>query len=749
MRFAASLLALLTVAPMATPAQAAEPAATPRLSTAAPGLEDLALAPDPMPATAAPAEVLAQADEPATPPQPSTTPPGHEDLLLPPDPMLTPAAPTAVLAQTDELRSPPLPPSTAPIIEQVTPPQDSEPTTVAPMAVMAQAAEALAPSPNPILTTAAPVEVLAQADQLPSPPLPPSTAPIIEQVAPPQNPALLTGRERPGRQPSYPNLVVQTNPGAVSAPPPDAFPTDQIPIPDRWRLSATLGLVNPRWFDPYDQNTLKGDRPILGTSDWFVQVNGVSDTVVEPRSFPTGVTPQSTAQSGDLDSFGRSNSLAISQTFLTGLSLINGSTAFKPPDYQVTVLLAFNYNYTTAPERGLLSVDPTKGLTRSADFVGVQEAFVEFHLRDVSDRYDFDAVRIGIQPFSADFRGFLFQDDPVGIRFFGDRDDNRLQYNLAFFARIEKEANSGLNDLTVPIRKDYLAIANLYRQDFPVPGLTSQVTVIYNANREANELIFNSDGFPVVPALIGNDRARDYDVVYLGYNADGHIDRLNLTASAYAALGRDRDNIFTGKPAEIRSWFVAAEPSYDIDWIRLRLSGLYASGDSKPRGNVETGFDAILENPQFAGADTSYFIRQSIPFVGGGLVGLNGRNGVLIDLRSSKDEGQSNFVNPGTVLLGGGADFDLTPQLRVSGNINHIWFSNTAVIEDLRQQGAIPTSLGWDYSVAAIWRPWLTQNIVLRLSGAVFSPDIGFDSLLATNNHGPLYSVLFNAVLSF
>jgi len=184
--------------------------------------------------------------------------------------------------------------------------------------------------------------------------------------------------------------------------------------------------------------------------------------------------------------------------------------------------------------------------------------------------------------------------------------------------------------------------------------------------------------------------------------------------------------------------------------VRVRLSGLYASGDSKPHDNVETGFDSILENPQFAGADTSYFIRESIPFVGGGAVGLNGPNGILLDLRSSKDEGQSNFNNPGTVLLGAGADFDVLPQLRISTNINHISFVDTAVIEALRQQGSIPTPLGWDYSVATIWRPWDTQNVVFRVSGAVFSSEKGFDNLLATVGHDTnFYSVVFNAIFAF
>jgi len=294
-------------------------------------------------------------------------------------------------------------------------------------------------------------------------------------------------------------------------------------------------------------------------------------------------------------------------------------------------------------------------------------------------------------------------------------------------------------------------VANLYRQDLPVPGMTSQVTVAYNRNREAGQIHIDDNGFPVRPALIGDLRTRDYDVVYLGYNGDGHYGRLNLTTSAYAAIGEDRNSIFTGKPAKIRAWFAAAEPSYDLDWIRVRGSILYASGDSKPYDNKETGYDAIFENPQFAGADTSYWIRQSIPFAGGGrAVSITGRNGVLNDLRASKEEGQANFNNPGTILIGGGADFDLTPRLRVTGNVNHVGFVDTAVVRALRNEGSIPKALGWDYSVSAIWRPKMTQNMVFRGSVAVFDPAAGFGDLFTNSGHDDrYYSILLNAILNF
>ncbi len=558
-------------------------------------------------------------------------------------------------------------------------------------------------------------------------------------------------RRRPGQpQPAPVPEPVPGNPNAVRAPPPEAFPSDVIPIPDRWRLIEAVG-VHSRWFDPYDQNTLKGDRPIKGTKDWFFTLTGVSDTVLEPRSFPIPVGNQTTSRPGSLDTFGRTNSFVASQTVIAGIALTKGSTAFKPPEIEARLTLAFNYNYASVPEKRVLSIIPSHDTHRSDSFVGVQEAFIDYHIRNVSSRYDFDSVRVGIQPFSSDFRGFLFQDNQLGVRLFGDRDNNRWQYNLAYFRRLEKDTNSGLNDVGQKLRRDDIFVANLYRQDLPVPGFTSQVTAIYNVNREGGEIHFDNNGFPVRPALIGDDRPRNYNALYLGYNADGHIGRLNLTGSLYSVTGRDKNSIFTNKPTKIQSWFAAIEPSWDFDWLRIRGSALWASGDKHPFDNKETGFDAIFENPQFAGADTSYWIRQSIPFAGGGRgVALNGRNGVLADLRSSKEEGQSNFNNPGTILLGLGADADVTPHLRISTNVNHLWFDNTAVLQTLRQEGSIPNSLGWDYSLSAIYRPKVSQNLVFRASVAVFDPGRGFSDLFANSNgDSRYYSVLLNAILTY
>ena len=137
------------------------------------------------------------------------------------------------------------------------------------------------------------------------------------------------------------------------------------------------------------------------------------------------------------------------------------------------------------------------------------------------------------------------------------------------------------------------------------------------------------------------------------------------------------------------------ELSRDFSWIRLRGSLLLASGDADPYDDKATGFDAIFENPQFAGADTSYWVRQTIPFAGGGrAVSVNGRNGILNSLRSSKEQGQSNFVNPGLVLLGIGADLDLKPELRLTANLNHLRFMHTGVLGALRNEAPPPKEIG-------------------------------------------------------
>lgn len=227
------------------------------------------------------------------------------------------------------------------------------------------------------------------------------------------------------------------------------------------------------------------------------------------------------------------------------------------------------------------------------------------------------------------------------------------------------------------------------------------------------------------PALLGDLRGRSYDVVYLGYGADGRIGRLNLTASLYAALGRDRNSIFTSRPARIRAGLAAAELSYDQDWMRFRsrastrrataipmtTSKAASTRSSKTRSSpapIPATGSARRFRSRAAGARSRSTAATASQFA----ALVKGRRAV---------EFQQPRHDPGRR----GGDFDLSPEMRVSTNFNHLWFQDTATLQVLRSEGSIPTDIGWDLSVAGIWRPKATQNIVGRLSAAVLLPARG------------------------
>lgn len=521
-------------------------------------------------------------------------------------------------------------------------------------------------------------------------------------------------------------------------------------VPDRWRIVSMLGYEE-RWWDPYNgNNVLKADRPAFG-DDWFFSLAAISDTTFEARSVPTPVTVSSSVTAGALDVIGDPEQTLFTENLIVETVLYKGDTVFRPPDYEFRFLPVFNLSRVEVEQNGFLKADPGAPTVRTEGFVGIQGLFIDKHLRNVSARYDFDSLRIGIQPITADFRGFLFQDSPIGVRLFGTRDNNRWQYNLGWFRRIEKDTNSGLNDITEndlsdALRDDDVLLFNVYRQDFPWLGFTSQFALVHNRNRETDADFIDDNGFLTRPAALGVQQNRDYDVTYLGLNGDGHIGRWNVSLSAYAAIGDETPATFNEQNSTIRAAFGAAEISRDFDWIRVRASLLYGSGDDDPFDDTSTGFDAIFENPLIAGADTSFWIRQSFPLIGGGRVAVSGQNGVLNSLRPNKGQGQSNFSNPGILLTGIGADFDVTPRLRATVNLNQLWFDDTATLEVARNQGRIGRSIGQDLSLSLTWRPFTSQNVVLRLVAAGLNPGNGYRDLYGDDKP---YSAFANLILAY
>src|SRR5262249_47895793 len=144
------------------------------------------------------------------------------------------------------------------------------------------------------------------------------------------------------------------------------------------------------------------------------------------------------------------------------------------------------------------------GTTRVDAQFGLQEAFVEAKIKDLTHNYDFVSARLGTQTFNSDFRGFIFFDQEPGARIFGNFRSNRYQYNAAYFSMVEKDTNSGLN--TFRYRGQQVMIANLYRQDFLKPGYTIQVS--YHFNKDDPSIRFDDNNFLVRPAPIGSVIAR-------------------------------------------------------------------------------------------------------------------------------------------------------------------------------------------------------------------------------------------------
>jgi hypothetical protein len=488
----------------------------------------------------------------------------------------------------------------------------------------------------------------------------------LESTPPPEEAAVPAPPEPLLRLPFDPPLGF-TGPSGIA--PRDVQESSHfVPVEDRWRIGFPewdrygkghplvddYPYVEGHWWDPFNQNVLKGDYPIIGQHT-FLNITPSTLAILEERQIPTATSPfESITRAHQVDFFGRPNQFVYSQYFNLGIDLFHGDAAFKPVDWRIKVLPIFNVNSLAVDELAVVSPDVRKGTTRSRTWVSLEEYFIESKITDLSPDYDFMSVRVGSQPFVSDFRGFIFSDINRAVRLFGTRLSNRDQFNIIFFDQQEKDTNSELN--TFQSRHQNVLIANYFRQDFIFPGYTAEVSVHYN--HDGSTFHFDKNGFLARPDPVGVFTPHKLDVVYLGFAGDGHIGPYNISNAFYWALGSDTDNPLAGQEQDINAQMVALELSYDRDWVRFRTSFFWSSGDSNPTNKHATGFDSILDHPNFAGGDFSFWQRQAIQIFG---VSLTNRMSLVPDLRSGKIEGQSNFVNPGLWLVNAGIDFELTP----------------------------------------------------------------------------------------
>jgi hypothetical protein len=528
---------------------------------------------------------------------------------------------------------------------------------------------------------------------------------------------------------------------------PDLLPPAQqvfLEMPGRWNVAMPewnrygRGGEYPyvrksRWWDPFNRNRLKGDEPIFGQQT-FLNITATADTLVAERRVPV-TSNVSSARPGSTEFFGKGEQFFLDQTFRFSFDLFHGDASFRPVDWRIRVTPAINVNYLNVRELGIVNIDVRNGTTRLDSHIGLQEAFVEYKIRDLSPNYDFLSVRAGIQGFSSDFRGFLFVDEQPGVRLFGNLHSDRWEYNVAYFKMLEKNTNSGLN--TFQPRHQEVIVANWYLQDFIKPGYTTQFSIHYN--KDDASIHYDDNGFLVRPAPAGIVQAHNVRAAYLGWTGNGHFGPINVNHAFYQALGSDSLNPIAGRAVTIDAQMAAAEVSVDKDWARYKVSAFYASGDSRPRDSRATGFDSIVDDPAFAGGIFSFWNREGLRLTGTG-VALTSPNSLLPSLRTDKQEGQANFVNPGIFILNAGANFDLTPKLKTLLNVNYLRFETTAPIELLLFESPIHNTIGVDYSLGFQYRPPLSENISITGGASALSPGQGFRDIYSGKTQFSLFA---------
>jgi hypothetical protein len=564
-----------------------------------------------------------------------------------------------------------------------------------------------------------------------------------------------TYREFRHRLDSDPNYILELSPD-VLPPISDVFNV----VPNRWALeqpdyrryrpAGEYIYTKPHWYDPFNRNRFKGDEPIwpavLGQQVFF-NFTGSETTFIDGRKVPSP-SDVSAAQAGSSHFFGRGEQLFLDQTFRFTFDLFHGDASFKPVDWRIRVTPEVSLNYLDVKELGIVGPDVRAGTTRLDSHVGFQEAFVEYKLNDLSPNYDFVSVRAGIQEFNADFRGFLFVEEQPGLRVFGDLKSDRLEYNAAYFNFLEKNTNSGLN--TFSRRDQQVILGNVYIQDFFFPGYTAEFLGAYN--KDDGGLHYDDNGFLVRPAPVGNvinqgvgAIPHSIQVGYFGWLGSGHIKRINITHAFYEAAGKDSFNPIAGRPVTVNAQMAAVELSLDRDWIRYRVSSFYASGDNNPRNGRANGFDAIVDLPSFAGGLFSFWNREAIRLLGSG-VALTTDGSLLPNMRSNKNEGQANFVNPGIFLVNAGTDIDITPKLKGFVNFNYLRFMRTEPLEFVLFQSPIRHNIGEDFGAGVTYRPPLSENIILTGGASMLQPGQGFRDIYTGRT---LFSVFGSAKLTF
>jgi len=503
--------------------------------------------------------------------------------------------------------------------------------------------------------------------------------------------------------------------GAENPLPLDMSGSDFFPVQDRYRMGFPTWnryvIGNP--LNPYKLNVLKGDYPILPGSNTFFSLTAVSDSNFQARRKIIKVAdPNATKLQTDTQQ---------RQRFFITTDLFEDDGTFTPSPWFVRLTQGIEYR------------DQSDAVGYHDDYAFI-EAFVDYRIAFLSEYGDQLNWRLGRQAFNADFRGFFYVDTQDMSRLFGTWNENKWQYNLMVIDPVQADPVTQLPGFYKE-RGQQVIGGNVFRRDVPWLGLNVMGGGWYVHDRGTGNAGFQAQ--------------HEVNVGYFELATEGVLGYgWNVSAAFIEAAGHDALNPVSKSAQNINAQFAALELTRPTDWYTPRFSIMYASGDGNPKGGTATGFDAAFDNPNFAGANVSYFGREQLQGKGNQIKNFNS---FLPNLRN-KFFDAVNFVNPGLLALTAGFDTTLTTRVNAFFNYNYFQFMNTASLEQaIVNAGGKPISIdkeiGQDITVGINFRPLIINNVTCNIGTTGFFQGRGFQDI--SGNNAVLFTHFVNMVLVY
>ena len=401
---------------------------------------------------------------------------------------------------------------------------------------------------------------------------------------------------------TIPSLDATPGPTATPTPPPtpetppvpEATPAPPTPpgaLAAGARLRAhplALGSALPRGpalaarpaRDPYNQNILKGDKPIAGNS-MFLVLTGALESPFEGRNLPVG-SGVSAERAGSQEFFGQYGQF-FTQPAGHGLrGGVQGPDRVQAQDVRpqghgrLQPELPARVRAQRRPHRPARGQDaPARGRVAGGGVRGGQARRPLAELRRGLGARGHPALRVRLP------RPHLQRHEPgrAPVR-------QRVEQPLAVQPRRVRPAGEGHQQRPQHVRE--ARAARLHRERLPPGHLHPRLHALRSATTAARTARPRSSTSTRTGSWCGRRASaaractRSPRTTW-AWPGDGHLGKINVSHAAYYAFGTDEDH-GVGGHQDIRAGFGALEASIDKDWTRFKATFVYASGRRRPAG---------------------------------------------------------------------------------------------------------------------------------------------------------------------